>query len=165
MHPYISHLLEDILTAHRTEITEKETEQTLEEHFEEIDRWLSGEYEDPGFGDYCGLDPENFPPAEQLNEEEMRIVLIAFDKMMLTWNHKLILPENFPINRAYILMVSALSEPTTIPLKGFHHIDFCIYYAPDCELKEFCFCREIWYDKSEDHSDMNLDINKDELPF
>jgi hypothetical protein len=40
MHPYIPHLLSDITAAHRTEIPEDKFPQTIEEHFEEIDKWV-----------------------------------------------------------------------------------------------------------------------------
>ncbi len=53
-----------------------------QEHFEEIERWIA---EDPPnfFGDYCGLKVADFPPAEQLSEEDMSIVCKVFKKMML----------------------------------------------------------------------------------
>ncbi len=67
MHPYLPHLLSDIAAACREEIPQEEVRpQTMEEHFEEIDRWLEGEDAPYIFGYYCGLNAENFPPAEQL---------------------------------------------------------------------------------------------------
>lgn len=53
MHPYLPHLLADIAAAHRTEIPEEETEQTIEEHLEAVDRWVSGEEPEHSFGYYC----------------------------------------------------------------------------------------------------------------
>lgn len=163
MHPYIPHLLADITAAHRTEISEDEPEQTIEEHFEAVDRWLSGEEPERTFGYYCGLNPENFPPAEQLTDEEMMIVRNAFEQMMLTWNHALNLPDNLPVAFAYTLMVSSLHHETSIDNKGCVDIDFCCYYAPDCELKEYCPCLEIWNEEEED--DMNINLKEGELPF
>ncbi len=74
MHPYIPHLLTDIVAAHCTEISEEKFPQTMEEHFEEIDKWVTGEEAEHTFGYYCGLDSENFPPAEQLTDEEMILI-------------------------------------------------------------------------------------------
>lgn len=164
MHPYLPHLLADIAAAHRAEIPdEKETEQTLEEHFETIDRWLSGEKPERTFGYYCGLDTEIFPPAEQLTDEEMMIVRKAFDQMMLTWNHAFSLPENLPVAFAYPLMVNSLNHETDMVNCGCMHFDFCSGYAPDCELKEYCPCLKIWNEEEDD--DMDIDLKEGELPF
>ncbi len=163
MHPYLPHLLADITAAHRTDIPdEEETEQTIEAHFEAIDRWLSGEEPERTFGYYCGLNPENFPPAEQLTDEEMMIVRKSFDQMMLTWNHRFVLPENLPVAFGYSLMVNSLNQETSID-KGYVDIDFCCYYAPGCELKEYCYCLEIWNEEPDD--DVNIDLKEGELPF
>ncbi|MEO8960850.1 MAG: hypothetical protein ABI325_03150 [Ginsengibacter sp.] len=84
MHPYIPHLLTDIAAAHRTEIPEEIFPQTMEDHFEEIDKWVSGEEPDNTFGYYCGLHSENFPPPDQLTDEEIILIRKAFEKMMYT---------------------------------------------------------------------------------
>lgn len=164
MHPYIPHLLSDIASAHRKEIPEEQdTEQSIEEHFEEIDRWVNGEITEYTFGYYCGLEADNFPPPEQLKEEEMRSVMDAFEKMMLTWNLMFDLPESLPTSFAYSLMVNSLNRETSIVNSGCIHLDFCSGYAPDCELKEYCPCLKIWNDEE----DMNMEFNPDdnELPF
>jgi len=164
MHPYLPHLLADIVSAHRTEISdEMEAEQTIEEHFEAIDRWLSGEEPEHTFGYYCGLNSENFPPAEQLTDEEMMIVRKAFEQMMLTWNHALNLPENLPVGFAYTMTINSLNHETSMVNSGCMHFDFCTGYAPGCELKEYCPCLEIWNEESDE--DMETNINNGELPF
>ncbi len=44
MHSYLHHLLSNIAAACREEIPEEEVRpQAIEEHFEEIDRWIEGE--------------------------------------------------------------------------------------------------------------------------
>lgn len=163
MHPYIPHLLSDIAAAHRTEIPEETFPQTIEEHLEEVERWVNGETTEYTFGYFCGLESEMFPPATQLTDEEMMLVQNAFEQMMLTWNHKLDLPENLPVSFAYTLMVSSLTQETSIVNNGCMHLDFCRYYAPDCELKEYCLCWEVW--NAEEDDDMNIDLKEGELPF
>ena len=164
MHPYIPHLLADITAAHRTEIPEEnEVHQNAEEYFEAIDKWLSGEEPDRSFGYYCGLDPINFPPADQLTDEEMIIIRKAFEKMMATWNYGIDLPENLPVAFAYNLIVNSLNQETTLIDFGCMHFDICSGYAPDCELKEYCPCWEFWDETSAE--DMDTDLNKEELPF
>jgi len=144
MHPYIPHLLADIATAHRVEIPEEKFPRTIEEEFEEIDKWVSGEEPEHTFGYYCGLSSENFPPAEQLTDEEMILVRRAFEEMMFTWNQGIDLPERLPAAFAYKMIVDSLSMKTTIVNSGNMSFDFCSGYAPGCVFKGYCPCLEYW---------------------
>ena len=164
MHPYIPHLLADITATHRTDIPDEEaTEQTIEEHLEEIEKWLSGEDGDHTFGYYCGLKSENFPPADQLSDKEMKMIRKAFEKMMYTWNHGIDLPKTLPAAFAYKMIVNSLDMKTNIVNSGSMSFDFCSGYAPDCIFKQYCPCLKIWNEKSDD--DMNIDLKEGELPF
>ena len=185
MHPYISHLLADIATAHRTEIPEGIFRQSMEEHFGEIDKWVSGEEPEHTFGFYCGLNAENFPPAEQLTDEEMILIRKTFEKMMNTWNHGNELPEKLPVAFAYQMIVDSLNMKTTIVNSGGMNFDFCSGYAPDCIFKEYCPCLEHWNNPIDidvlsfpnDDSEIKKDVNRpkdgdifsdgedDDLPF
>ena len=158
MHPYIPHLLADIAAAHRTAFPEEETEQTIEAHFEAIDRWVSSEEPEHTFGYYCGLKSENFPPADQLSDEEMKIIRKAFENMMYTWNHGMDLPESLPAAFAYKMIVDSLNMKTNIVGSGSMSFDFCTGYAPDCIFKEYCPCLKIWNEEKDD--DMDIDIKK-----
>mgnify|MGYP003434066639 FL=1 len=163
MHPYIPHLLADIAAACREDIPEEETEQTLEEHFEAIERWVSGEEVEHTFGYYCGLDAEIFPPADQLSDKEMKTIIKAFEKMMYTWNHGIDLPKSLPAAFAYKMTVDSLNMKTSIVNSGSMSFDFCSGNAPDCIFKEYCPCLKIWNEKKEDN--MDTDLKEDELPF
>ncbi|MEO8960852.1 MAG: hypothetical protein ABI325_03160 [Ginsengibacter sp.] len=164
MHPYVPYLLADIAAAERTEITEEIFPQTIEEHLEEVDRWLEGEEPPHTFGYYCGLEVVNFPPQEQLSLYEMEMVCEAFKQMMLTWSLGVKLPGNLPVTIVYPMMVDSLNSKTDIPNSEFMDFDLCSGYAPDCVLKEYCCCLEFWNNledddrKAKSHSD-------DELPF
>ncbi len=153
MHPYIPYLLDDIAAAHGTEMPEyEEAEQEIEDHFEEIERWINEEEEEEPkhtFGHYCGLNSENFPPPEQLSDEEMILIVKAFEKMMYTWNQGVDFPENLPATSAYKLIVDTLNMKTNIMNSGFMTFDFCTGYAPDCIFKECCPCLEIWNEQSD----------------
>lgn len=145
MHPYIPHLIEDIKAAHRAEIPEKNnTPQSMEEHFEEIEAWVRGDEPENTFGYHCGLRSENFPPPEQLTEKEMKLIRKEIEKMMYTWNVAIHLPERLPVDFAYKMIVDTLERNITIVKSGRMNIDFCTGYAPDCDLKEYCSCLEIW---------------------
>lgn len=165
MHPYIPHLLEDIANAHRTEIPEPEPPKSFEEEMEAIERWCEGDDEEPAhnFSYYCSLLPENFPPASQLSNEEILLVNEAFRKMMFSWNMEIGLPETMPAAIQYTYIVDTLNEKVTIVNSGFMSFDFCTGYAPDCKLKEYCSCLEIWNSLPEE--DMNTGTEGDELPF
>ena len=164
MHPYLPHLLTDIAAAHRTEIpTEKKSPVSFEEEMEEIEKWVEGEEPAHTFGYHCGLDTINFPPPEQLTDEEMKQVIKAFGQMMFSWNLDISLPEKLPIPIAYKMTVDTLDSKTTIVNSGFMGFDFCTGYAPDCIFKEYCPCLEIWNRK--DDNDTNTNEPSNELPI
>lgn len=165
MHPYISHLLSDIAAAHRTEFQEEKFEQSLEEQFEEIERWVSGEDEEHTFGYYCGLKSEDFPPPHQLSDKEMKMVLKAFEEMMHSWNQEIDLPKKIPAAFAYQLIVDCLNKTTAIVNSGSMSFDFCTGYAPGCELKEYCPCLKIWNNDDENHIAPDVNRNGNSLPF
>lgn len=145
MHPYIPHLIADIKAAHRAEIPEEENiSQSLEEQFEEKESWASGDVAEHTFGYHCGLRSEDFPSPEQLAESEMNLIRKEIERMMYTWNVAIHLPEKLPVDFAYKMIIDTLERNITIVNNGRMNIDFCTGYAPDCDLKEYCPCLEIW---------------------
>ena len=173
MHPYLPHLIADIKAAQRNEDPyEMPRPQTIEEHFEEIDRWVSGEEPDHTFGYYCGLEAVNFPPPEQFTDEEITLVCNAFEDLLFTWNSGTEFPEKLPIALRYKFMVNILDEGFTPVNSGSMTFDFCSGYAPDCIFKEYCSCLEMWNDlekeekeKEENGDDDPINFYGDELPF
>ena len=163
MHPYIPHLLTDISAAHCKEIPLKDkAPQSFEEEMEEIEKWLEGEEPDHTFGYYCGLDAINFPPAEQLKDSEIKIILKAFNTMMFTWNLDIDLPEQLPLQIAYTMTVDTLNTKTAIVSSGIMSFDFCSGYAPDCIFKAYCPCLKIW-NNNDDKNDIDFPENNN--PF
>lgn len=142
MPSYLSHLLEDIRAAHRTDSPKTESE-SLEDHFRNVDRWISGDAEQT-LGYYCGLETGAFPPYDQLSEIEVKKVCDAFMAMLATWRVDLDLPAELPLHRKYELMVGLLDHEFTPFNSGMFIFDFCTGYAPDCELKEYCYCLQFW---------------------
>jgi len=162
MHPYIPHLLEDIDNAYRKEFPVKsEKPQTMEEYFEEIENWIA--FDPPNtFGEFCGLKVEDFPPYDQLSISDMETVNKAFQKMMLSWNLDIDLPENLPISIAYTMIVDTLNQKTAIVNDGFMTFDYCTGSPEGCIFKEYCPCLN-WIDDIPDIEDM--DFGDEELPF
>ena len=69
MHPYLTHLLNDIAAAHGSEVpAEQKSYLSFEEEMEEIEKWVEGEEPAHTFGYYCGLEAINFPPPKQLTD-------------------------------------------------------------------------------------------------
>tara|TARA_R110002124_G_scaffold172942_2_gene340501 strand:+ start:6415 stop:6855 length:441 start_codon:yes stop_codon:yes gene_type:complete len=144
MPSYLSHLLADIRAAHRTDSPEEKPELTsLEEHFREIDRWVSGDAEHT-LGYYCGLDAKSFPPPDQLRDEDIKKICDVFAAMLNSWSFDLDIPDELPLQRKYQLMIGLLNHECTPLNAGRYVFDFCSGYAPGCELKEFCRCLEFW---------------------
>lgn len=148
MQSYLSHLLSDIRAAHRSD-SPKETsgQESLEDHFRDVDRWVSGDAEHT-LGYYCGLEANAFPPYEQLNDEEVRKLCDAFTAMLHTWGADIDLPDELPLQRKYELIVGLLDHEFTPFNSGMFIFDFCTGYAPECELKEYCKCLEFWEEDS-----------------
>lgn len=144
MHPYLPHLLSDISAAHRPPGLRGEVgPQTVDEHIEEVERWLAGEKEQ-SLSYYCGLKRDDFPPSGQLTDEDLHMVCAAYTEMLDSWNTGLDLPDEMPVGRKYDLMVSLLDEEFTPVDSGRSFFDFCSGYAPGCKLKEYCHCLEVW---------------------
>jgi hypothetical protein len=164
MHPYLPHLLTDIVAAHRIEMpAEQKPPLSFEEEMVEIEKWVEGSEPAHTFGYYCGLEAINFPPPDQMSDEEMKQVIAAFGQMMFSWNLDIDLPESLPIPIAYKMTVDSLDMKTEIVNSGMMCFDFCTGYAPDCVFKEYCPCLVIWNTDSDKNNDMNT--SQDELPF
>ncbi len=132
-----------------------------EDNFEALERWL---YEDPPntFGDYCGLKVEDFPPSEQLSDEDMKTVCKAFKKMMYSWNLDIDLPAKLPISIAYTMTVDTLNQKTAIVNEGFMTFDYCSGSPEGCAFKAYCPCIDRIKDIPED---MDLDNDNVDLPY
>lgn len=105
MHPYIPHLLADIEAAHRT-VKLQLHDQTLAEIVEQLEE---RDQVHP-FGYYCGLKAANFPPAEQLKNADLKLVIAAFKKMLQSWNAGCHLPSRLTPRKKYSLLVQTLER-------------------------------------------------------
>lgn len=146
MHPYIKHLLHDISNAKRCEGVNynHSSPNSFVEEMQEIEKYISGEGEQP-LSYFTGLKKEHFPPREQLSENDMNIVLIAFDEMLETWNAFIDFPDNMPYSDRYNFLRNRILEEGFTPVKsGYIHFDFCTGYAPECAWGKYCYCRDAW---------------------
>lgn len=154
MQSYINYLLSDIAEASRKESESYSTPsaendiEAMERHFGEVERWLQSDPEHD-FSYYCGLQTEQFPPTEKLNDIQMEQVCNAFERLLYTWNIGVEMPEQLPVSKKYTLMVSILERKVMIVSCGFETIQFCRYDPPSCPFGEWCTCRETWNEKEE----------------
>ena len=144
MQAYIDQLLEAIAAAHQPPQDQAMEEESFstEDHFDEIEQWLATEEPPHTFGYYCGLEPEQFPPAEQLANNQLQAVFSAFNKLLFSWNIDVELPKEMPLTLSYTLLLRALAEKVQIVRHGFEGIDFCTGDPTSCPFKEYGSCKE-----------------------
>lgn len=154
MQSYINYLLQDINKAQRTEesciITDKKESQSIEEHFAEIERWLEGEEPAHSFSYYCGLQKEQFPPAEKLTKVQLLQINDAFRHLLFTWNLDASIPKEIPPAKTYSLLTSVLDEKTDIVNSGFMTFEFCNYDPESCPFEQYCSCKDFEQDIGDD---------------
>lgn len=143
MHTYLPHLLADIAAAHRSEGEgEPHYAATFEEELEDMERWLHTEPE-VTFGQYCGLEGEQFPPAEKWTEEELQEIITAFWHLLFSWNMDANLPEDLPPAMTYDFLVRTLEEKIHVTDSGFTTIEFCWNEPLECPFgPEYCTCQK-----------------------
>ena len=146
MEKYVLQLIESIRNAHRPVHVNDHPPRVIsfEEEMEAVEKWVSGEDSPPTLGYKCGLTAEQFPPAEKLNDEQMKLIMDAFQEMLATWNLQAYFPDHLPVARAYPLMISILEKEAWYLPGGTLVFDFCDGYAPGCVMKEYCPCLRIW---------------------
>jgi hypothetical protein len=146
MKSYLTFLLQDLKKAHRASIQDPvgDAPKTFLREMEAIEQWASGKNPPATFLEYSGLTTEQFPPPEKLTQEELATIVGAFHEMLATWNMQTDFPPDFPMERAYPLLIDLLKREAWYLPGGTLHFDFCTGYAPDCVLKEYCSCKKYW---------------------
>jgi hypothetical protein len=117
---------------------------TIWEELDKIERWATGPEPEHTFGYYCGLKVEDFPPAEQLSNHDLKRVCNAFRELLFLWNADISLPDALPLRLKYQFMVNTLNEGFTVVNSGSITFDYCSGYAPECPFKEYCPCLQSW---------------------
>jgi hypothetical protein len=164
MQHYISQLIEDILAAKRpaNAVELKETEDSFDAHIAEVERFLTGEGEQP-LREVLGLEEIQFPPTDRLTDAQMASIVSVFDECLLSWNISADMPENIPVTLQYSLFVSTLAKSVFVQGSGFVHLEFCNYWPETCPFgEEYCQCKDF----DSDLSDLGNTFSEDqELPF
>jgi hypothetical protein len=127
-------------------------DEDLDETFAEVEQYVSGHPPPACFGDYCGLKVADFPPTEQLTEDDMIAVIRAYRKMGATWNIDFAFPENLPTVLHYNILVNTLNEKIMIMKNGFTGFDYCGGNPEGCIFGEYCGCLEYWREADSEKS-------------
>jgi len=164
MQKYINQLLEDMMAAHRPAAEEKLQDKpfSIEEHFEEVERWLASE-PTYTFAEHCGLKPAQFPPVDRLTDEQLHSLYKAYGQLLYSWNLDADIPESLPLRRAYPILISTLDHKVEMVNDGFIIIEFCSYDVPSCPFAEHCRCVE--FQTESDEMTRNPEEENDEMPF
>ena len=139
MHPYVPHLLKDIVTTHYIEPEFAIPEKKSDNPFQDVEDYLDASYPHT-LGYYCGLSEEDFPPAEVLSNSDMKKIIKAFEKMLFTYNHTIDFPKRLPVVMRYQMTIETLNDKTFIPKYGIVGFDRCSGSPEICVFKEYCSC-------------------------
>jgi len=147
MHPYIPHLLEDLEKAKENKPDKPNLRVLYPDHpamdyegLEYIAEWEMGPTK--LLKVWLGIEKEIFPPAEQLEEEDLYKVVDSFLELLQHFNHDVILPNEMPVSQVYSLLVEYLDEETPNISEGSLVMSFCSSTPQDCKLGEYCSCKD-----------------------
>jgi hypothetical protein len=154
MKTYVTQLISDILKAQKPPLSQAEKEGiSFEEEMEAIENYAEGNNIPPSLSVECGLALEQFPPVDQLEDEEIQKIIDAFDEMLQSRNISMDMPENVPLRKAYPIIINLLNKEAWYFPTGMLHFDFCTGYAPGCELEEYCPCLKNWNEDLKEFTD------------
>lgn len=144
MNKYLIQLHEDLAAAHRPEeLSDDEfgvENPSIEASLEEAERFVSGEIPMKKFGDTCGIQKIQFPPAEKLTENQLLQLCDSIDELMWSWFVDITLPESLPITKRYQFLVEVFDTEVMLVENGHVGIELCEYEASTCIFGEHCMC-------------------------
>jgi len=170
MHPYTPHLLADLEKAKENKPDKPNLRVLYPDHpamdyegLEYIAEWELGPMKP--LKDWLGIEKEIFPPAEQLEDEDLEKVIDSFLELLQHFNHDVILPDQMPFSQIYTLLVDYLDEETQNISEGSMVMDFCSGTPEGCQLGEFCSCKDLNFDDFKINNSNDSPEDYKELPF
>ncbi len=77
----------------------------------------------------------------------MTQILQAYEKMLLSWNIRIVWPSKMPTKPRYNFLLKFVLIDKIAPMgSGIIYLDYCTGYAPDCDWGEYCSCLKYWGD-------------------
>ncbi len=167
MEKYLTQLHEDLVAAHRPkeyidnhfDVEETSIEATLAE----AERFAAGEIPIKKFGDTCGLQKIQFPPAEKLTENQLLKLCDSIVELMWSWFVDIALPETLPLDRRYHFLVEVFDTEIMLVENGHIGIELCEYDVKTCIFGSHCMCIE--FENEVDEMEDGDDEDDSELPF
>jgi hypothetical protein len=115
----------------------------FEASISEMEDWLHGMAAVNMF-EHFGFTPNQFPPAEQLTEEQAQALVDTLARLWAAHNFIPTMPKKTPARRFYPIMLQRMAEPVMLMEHGVNAIEFCSYNAENCPFGvEYCDCKNI----------------------
>ncbi|MCP9768655.1 hypothetical protein EGI22_12080 [Lacihabitans sp. LS3-19] len=118
---------------------EDKADEDLETHFQEIEKYLSGEAHKP-LHEFLGIFPNQFPPGRRLNKKQKEGIIEAFVETLGSFHIRLDFPDGISVSKQYELVEESLLEDVFECTIGYTTIDFCSGDAYDCRFGKKCPC-------------------------
>lgn len=164
MELYVTQLIEDLEAAKQPDMPYvPDGEESIEDHFEEVDQYISGE-KHIKICELIGFLPEQFPPSNRLNANQLKRIFFALDQLLDSYNIDTNLPNKLPSKLKYELVTKDLTEEVFASKHGFTTLEYCNNDVETCPFgKKYCNCKDFVFD-NEKAIDSNP-LGDDELPF
>jgi hypothetical protein len=92
---------------------------------------------------HFGFEPEQFPPAERLSDEELEALTHALCRLWAAYNFTPVFPDAAPGRAVYPLLLKRMEEPTFVMQRGHIGVEFCHYEPSECPWGlEYCDCKD-----------------------
>lgn len=108
----------------------------------EIEKW---QQEKPAISmyDLFGFSAYQFPPAEQLTEEQARAMVKALVRLWVAYNFLPTVPTRTPARVFYPVMLAHMAKPAKVLEHGVNGIEFCHFSPENCPFgSEYCDCKD-----------------------
>ncbi|MGD9931443.1 MAG: hypothetical protein AB7U05_15580 [Mangrovibacterium sp.] len=107
-----------------------------------IEQYIEGE--ELPIAEITGMEQEQLPAPEQLNEQQQALLAEELEKLLDVFHFKLDFQESFPANLRYPFIRNFWAE-SHVPLSfGENHIEFCDYEEEHCPFPGYCnTCKEV----------------------
>lgn len=92
--------------------------------------------------DHFGFEPEQFPPAEKLTDEQLEQLKVTICRLWAAYNFTPVFPDETPGRIIYPLLLERMRKPAMVFKNGNMGIEFCDYEPEHCPFGlEWCSCK------------------------
>ena len=141
MQRYITQLIEDMRESTKNLPPKPDYEHDWGPELDYVIEWENNPAKT--MGEWFGMKKEQFPPVAKLDESQIALMNKAFLELWVAYNFYPDFPDDFPEDRKYILFRRYISENIVWVSEGDTIVDFCTGDPCECELKEYCPCRDL----------------------